>query len=113
MSLIFFKIALLLPFSKFKFLFEHISKLPICSSHRQELIVQYVKSVGKILPFGFTCLPQALTVKFLLRNQKDIIIKIGILRETTSFQSHAWVEKNHQTIIGESDKNYTPIWNWS
>jgi hypothetical protein len=74
-----------------------------------------VRAVAYRLPFGLTCLPQALTLKYLLRRDPDMPLHIGI--QTTApqgFQAHAWIEKDGHIVIGDWPKetDYRPIWVW-
>ncbi|AQG82264.1 hypothetical protein AWR27_02090 [Spirosoma montaniterrae] len=78
-------------------------------------VVWAVQVVSRRVPFGFTCLVQALSVRWLLRSHPAIELKIGVHKsETGQFTAHAWVEHNQQIIIGEqSDQAFTPILTWT
>ncbi len=116
LHLIIFKVALLLlPFEYFKSFFKWISAFKNSKKNTTEynhLVIKFTQSLGARLPLGFTCLPQAIAVKYLLRSDKKIVLKIGIIKNNTIFQSHAWLEKDGKILVGESSENYIPIWNW-
>lgn len=74
-----------------------------------------VRAVAYRLPFGLTCLPQALTLKYLLRRDPNMPLHIGVQTATSQgFQAHAWIEKDGHVIIGDwpHETNYRPIWVW-
>lgn len=115
--ILFIKIGLkILPFNHFKSVY---SKL-VQSDHQQfyskrfiNQLVWSIKVISANFPFGFTCLPQALTAKYFLRNDASIELIIGVQKEQSSLLAHAWVEQNRKFIIGDTPfSNYTPIWKW-
>lgn len=74
-----------------------------------------VRTVAYRLPFGLTCLPQALTLKYLLRRLPNMPLHIGVQTAAPQgFQAHAWVEKDGHIVIGDwpEETNYRPIWVW-
>lgn len=74
-----------------------------------------VRSAASHLPITLLCLPQALAVKYLLRNTATIELHIGVATTPEkSFMAHAWVEWAGEIIIGESTDGlvYKPIWHW-
>jgi hypothetical protein len=118
LCIIFIKITLnTLPFNYFIKLYKKISYSPQKDNYSTEYIekiVWFVKALSYHLPFSVVCLPQALVVKFFLRKDKDIYLKIGVNNENKQFQAHAWLEKNKQFIIGDTPLiTYIPIWEWN
>ena len=74
-----------------------------------------VRAIAYRLPFGLTCLPQALTLKYLLRRDPNMPLHIGVQTAASQgFQAHAWIEKDGHVIIGDwpEETNYQPIWVW-
>jgi hypothetical protein len=64
-------------------------------------------------PWRATCLPQALTFKYLHRHDPRLQLQIGVNKSAAGqFQAHAWVEKEDQILIGDSPENFKPIWGW-
>jgi len=60
-----------------------------------------------------TCLTQALAAQVLfVRYQYPAVVHIGVARaqsERSTFQAHAWLESNGQTMIGESNVHYAQL----
>lgn len=74
-----------------------------------------VRTVSYRLPIGLTCLPQALTLKYLLRRDPNMPLHIGVQTAgPQGFQAHAWIEKDGHIVIGDwpQETNYRPIWVW-
>ena len=71
-----------------------------------------VQSAAHILPFRLLCLPQSLAVKFLLGKTDDVVLHLGVNKETKGFEFHAWVEKGGNTIIGELPKTFQRLGVW-
>ncbi len=72
-----------------------------------------IRVVSARWPWNATCLPQALTFKYLHRQDPRLNLKIGVNKNTIGqFQAHAWVEKNGQILIGETAENFVPLWEW-
>lgn len=74
-----------------------------------------VRAVAYRLPFGLTCLPQALTLKYLLRRDPNMPLHIGVQTAASQgFQAHAWIEKDGHIVIGDwpQETSYQPIWVW-
>lgn len=107
----------LLPFNKFRGLFARVSKHrgPTVSGNQYIQDTAWaVRTAARVLPISLTCLPQALAVKYLLRNQPDLVLNIGV-QPSTHFVAHAWVEKAGQIVIGEwpEGKTYHLLWTWT
>jgi len=107
MSLIFFMLKIL-RFEYFKKWYSH--SLPKNKKAiDQNLLIKYIKSIGSRL--NFTCLPQALTLKYFLNSQTELII--GVQKQNEKFEAHAWVQQENEILIGESpNDHFTPIWTW-
>jgi Transglutaminase-like superfamily len=106
----------ILPFNLFKKMYNWLIEKKQNAS-LDDLQIQrriyFIKAIAANLPFGLTCLPQALTLKYYLRKDKEVELIIGINTEIT-FKAHAWVEKNNIYLIGDLPfENYTPLWTWS
>ncbi|MGL4631604.1 MAG: lasso peptide biosynthesis B2 protein [Leadbetterella sp.] len=102
-------------FSFFKKLYTKLLKFPFGSQLDQlhtVKLVYLVKGVSNRIPLGFTCVPQALCLKFFLRKDPEAKVVIGVSLRN-GFMGHAWVEKEGQYLIGEiPNEVYQPIWNW-
>ena len=70
-----------------------------------------IKKLSATIPLGFTCLVQALAAKWLLKNQSDIWIHIGVRKNSADgFSAHAWVTYQQTIILGDqSNVQYEPI----
>jgi Transglutaminase-like superfamily len=116
-ALLFLKISLvILPFQVFKKLYNSLllsGKNTNLNEKQIEKLVYFIKASAANLPFGLTCLPQALTLKYYLKKDPNVQLIIGINTEIT-FKAHAWVEKNKIYLIGDIPfETYTPLWTWS
>lgn len=59
-----------------------------------------------------TCLTRALTAQILLaRYHYSSNIKIGVSKNESGFEAHAWLEADDKIVLGESETEYTPILN--
>lgn len=107
-----------LPFNMFKSLYGKLARGTgenLMLPKEVELITWAVRSAASHLPITLLCLPQALAVKFLLRNARTIELHIGVASTPEqTFMAHAWVEWEGKIIIGESTDGmiYKPIWHW-
>lgn len=74
-----------------------------------------VRALSARLPLGFTCLVQALAMKWLLKNQPDVRVHIGVHKNSVdSFSAHAWVTCQYKTILGEQPNLvFEPILAWN
>lgn len=74
-----------------------------------------VRVLSARLPFGFTCLVQALATKWLLKNQPDVRVHIGVRKNSVEgFSAHAWVTYQNETLLGEQPNVvFEPILTWS
>ena len=64
-------------------------------------------------PWQATCLPQALTFKYLHRHDPRLQLQIGVNKNASGeLQAHAWVEKEKQILIGNTPETFQPIWEW-
>ncbi len=115
--LVFIKSTLvLLPFSWFKKLYNFLLKRTAKnykSNSEITRLIYFIKAISANLPLGLTCLPQALTLKYYLRNEAEVKLIVGVNLEQT-FKAHAWVEKNTTFLIGDLPfETYTPLWTWT
>ncbi len=59
-----------------------------------------------------TCLTKALAAQLLLaRHHYSSNIKIGVSKNESGFEAHAWLVSDDNIILGESEKEYIPILN--
>lgn len=115
--LLFFKFALrILPFSTFKALYKNLTQSKKKSTHNPEqisIITEGIKQLCKTPGLYTNCLTQALTTKFLLRSDRELVLIIGVNIEN-GFEAHAWVEKSGVYIIGDTPlTKFTPLWQWA
>ncbi|GAB3506404.1 hypothetical protein GCM10027341_39410 [Spirosoma knui] len=73
-----------------------------------------IRVISARIPFGFTCLVQALSAKWLLKNP-EVQICIGVQKSATDqFSAHAWVVYKGRTILGEqANQVFQPIMEWN
>lgn len=107
-----------LSFNQFKKLFSRLTENERTSLHGDQHIrytAWAVRTAAHVLPFPLTCLPQALAFKYLLRNDPNLPLSIGVQQSPVSgFEAHAWVERAGHIVIGEwpEGKTYRPLWVW-
>ncbi len=92
-----------------------IERNHIRSDQYIELTAWAVRTAAHVLPVSLTCLPQALAVKYLLRNYSNLPLNIGVQQSAAEgFEAHAWVERAGRIIIGEwpEGKTYRALWVW-
>lgn len=84
------------------------------SEERLEDIIWAITVLGNRMPLGFTCLVQALSVKWLLRNNYNLQLHIGVSKSIDhQFSAHAWITHDDKIILGEQKNQvYEPILNW-
>jgi Uncharacterised nucleotidyltransferase/Transglutaminase-like superfamily len=106
----------IMPYSVFK---KYYDKLPESTMQKtysdQDLkkAAWAIQVVSARWPWRATCLPQALTFKYLHRNDPQLQLQIGVNKGTLGqLQAHAWVEKEGQILIGDSPETFKPIWTW-
>lgn len=73
-------------------------------------LIWAVKSVTCHVP-KTTCLTDALTAQTLLKKHGyPSLVKIGVGKDANNqFKAHAWLEYAGEVVIGESNKDYVPI----
>jgi Transglutaminase-like superfamily len=106
----------ILPYPTFRKLFGKL----IESGRRQPASEQTLHEVAQAIeilsarwPWRAVCLPQALTYKYILRNDASLLLKIGVNRSSIGeFQAHAWVEKDGKLLIGKTAETYQQLWEW-
>jgi len=74
-----------------------------------------IQVVSNRIPLGFTCLVQALSAKWLLHNNPDVRVCIGVHKNSQQdFSAHAWVVYKDKTILGEqANQVFEPILDWN
>lgn len=75
-------------------------------------VVWGVKAAGRRLLGKNPCLTEALAVWSLLRQYgAESRIRIGVAREGSELEAHAWVERDGEILVGgdESPSNYVPF----
>lgn len=107
-------LLLIIPFSQFIRKNEVISSQRSLPEEKIKAVIWAVRVVSAHVPLGFTCLVQALSARWLLRNQPDIQLKIGVQKSAVEgFAAHAWVEYKGKIIIGEQvGQLFEPILAW-
>ncbi len=103
----------LLSFQRFRQVYASLLQPAATINAPNELINQYVWAIERVSgSLSAVCLPQALALKYFLRNDKMTEIVIGI-DNNNGFSAHAWVEKNGRILIGDSPQvNFQPLWKW-
>lgn len=103
----------LLTFGSFNTLYTDLflgRKYRSMPDEKVQKIIRAIKSVSPSL--SALCLPQALTLKYFLRGDKDAEIVIGV-KKNVKLEAHAWVEKNGVILIGDlPESDFQPIWTW-
>lgn len=63
---------------------------------------------------GSTCLTKALTgYELLSKHGYQSLIKIGVGKSAEGeFEAHAWLEYQDEVVIGESEKEYVPLFDF-
>ena len=92
--------------------------LPQKVSLSEEVIYEVVWAVHLVsskIPLGFSCLTQALTAKWLLKNQPGVQVHIGVQKSTLEgFSAHAWIVYQNKIILGEQPNQlFEPILEWN
>lgn len=109
-------LLLLFPFNKFLKTAGKAAQLSEALS--DELLtdtVWAIQVVSSRVPFGFTCLVQALSAKWLLHNNPDVRVCIGVHKSIQhDFSAHAWVVYKNKIILGEqANQVFEPILDWN
>jgi Transglutaminase-like superfamily len=78
-------------------------------------VVWAVHLVSSKFPLGFTCLIQALAAKWLLKDQPDVYICIGVRKsKNENFSAHAWIIYRNKIVLGEQlNQFFEPILEWN
>lgn len=85
---------------------DELDKIPTVKMKRIRMMIVII---SRYIPWA-TCLVQAMAGHILFsRYGYNTIIKIGVLNEDGVFEAHAWLEKNGDVVLGESEKNYKTI----
>ncbi len=98
----------LLPFSRIQRSFKqfNIEKSDIPVSR----LTWSVRMTSRYVP-GATCLTKALTGYSLLsKHGYPSLVKIGVGKSAEGeFEAHAWLEYGGEVVLGESEKDYVPL----
>lgn len=72
-----------------------------------------VRAVSQYVP-GATCLTNALTSYLLLSKYGyPSLVKIGVGKSAEGeFEAHAWLEYDGEVVLGESEKDYVPLFDF-
>jgi hypothetical protein len=108
---------LMLPWSSFREKYTQALKSntqnKTLSLETRNSVIRYIKAISHYLPFGFTCLPQALCLKYFLKSDPGVKVILGVNNDA-GFQAHAWVEKEGLYLIGDQPLiQYKTIWTWA
>jgi Transglutaminase-like superfamily len=104
-----------LPFRNFKKIAFYLFQTSVFRTYPTHKLTQtawVIKAIATRWPWKANCMPQALTFKYLMRQEVDLKLVIGVNMEGKNerFQAHAWVEKNGVIYIGEIAEKFSPIW---
>ncbi len=108
----------ILPFSRFRKWYHRLASSSVSretEAEELERVSWAVRTAAHHLPFTLLCLPQALTLKYMLRHEAGLNLHIGVQKDAVQgFMAHAWVEKDSRTIIGDlPEMNFQPLWIWN
>ena len=103
----------LLSFQQFRRLYSRLTSGKKSRNTPVSLINRQIWAIKKVSgSLRATCLPQALVLAYVLRNEKHIDLIVGV-RKSPTFEAHAWVEKSGRILIGElPDATFQPLWTW-
>jgi hypothetical protein len=88
---------------------DHLYRSPRGTACTPERVAWAIKIASKYVPVA-TCLIQAVAAHVLLALQGHRSrIWIGIAKSGSTLESHAWVECQGKTVIGESLDYFTPL----
>ena len=102
----------MLPFSVIQ---KIISRFTVVSGESHDIPLEKltwaVAVMSRYVPKA-TCLTRAITAQILLAGQNYTSnIKIGVSKTEGNFEAHAWLEADNKIVLGESEVNYTLIFN--
>ncbi|WP_460938956.1 lasso peptide biosynthesis B2 protein [Spirosoma humi] len=109
-------LLLIFPFNKFlKTTAKAIRPAAVLSTTTLTDTVWAIQVVSNRIPLGFTCLVQALGAKWLLHNNPDVRVCIGVHKSIQQdFLAHAWVVYKEKIILGEqANQVFEPILDWN
>ncbi len=106
----------IVPYPIFKKWYDKLTKTKLHKTYLDQDLKNAawaIQVVSARWPWRATCLPQALTFKYLHRHDPRLQLQIGVNKSTSGqVQAHAWVEKDGQFLIGDSPESFKPIWQW-
>jgi hypothetical protein len=108
------KIRLMLWFLPFSHIQRSLKQVnPVKSDTPISRLIWSVRMVNRYVPRA-TCLTDALTGNLLLsKHGYPSLVKIGVGKSTTGeFEAHAWLEYEGEVVIGESEKEYVPLFDF-
>ena len=102
----------ILPFSVIQKILSRFTSVSDDShSIPMEKLTWAVAAMSRYVPKA-TCLTRALTAQILLAGQNyPSNIKIGVSKNKGEFEAHAWLESDDKIVLGESETEFTPIFN--
>ena len=103
----------LLPFSKFKSIYSNLKHTADLDSEEETIIISYIHLLSRNRLIRFTCLHQALTLKYFLKNDPSAQLIVGVNKTKGNFEAHAWIARENNILVGNFQTNeFSPIWLW-
>lgn len=102
----------ILPFNIFLKIYRKSLSFPFASPRNipHDKTAYFTTKAASLFPFSITCLPIAMTYKWLLRDDKAVYLKIGV-QQKQGFEFHAWVERFGEILINETQEdNFSLLW---
>jgi hypothetical protein len=103
----------ILPFSIIKKFIDKVDEDPQepNSKFSKEKLIWAIQVMSDYTP-KTTCLTRALGAKILLNMYHyPSNIQIGVSKTANKFEAHAWLESDHEIILGGSEKEYIKLLN--
>lgn len=67
-------------------------------------IVRWIQAADQRLPFPGSCLRQSLVLWSFLPRETHATLNVGVRRNATTLEAHAWVESKGRILLGELPK---------
>lgn len=101
----------IVPFSRFQKSYAQIEPDPVKNDIPVCRLIWSVKVISPYVPRA-TCLTNALTGQSLLsQHGYPSLVKIGVGKSAEGqFEAHAWLEYNGKAVVGESEKDFIPLY---
>jgi len=110
-------LLILLPYSFFRKHYDRLVSVRLSKQYDDQTLQEVawaIRVVSSRWPWNAVCLPQALSFKYLLREDSMLLLQIGVNRNKGGeFQAHAWVEKDGKILIGDTAEEYQTLWTWN